>query len=219
MPEYTHTLIPGRVDFVPEPQQLSNFLATIETIGATPLEASITLSKLTGQVRTFQNPFTGLTESSPIRSSEKLQSIDALPAALTDCKDYNIALIGKGPPRLPAFVFDFDSRYDFIVRCCQREAVVSTSDWHDEVAINKKVKFFEEQCSPDDRLGIFHHPDTLKVIEVPHAGCARFWIEFEFGKSLFPKIEDRLDLIEPKIIKSAEQNFGVQFVQGCRWCA
>lgn len=219
MPEYTHTLIPERVDFVPEPSQLSAFLASLEAIGATPLEPSIAVSKLTGQVRTFQNPFTGLTESRPLRATEKLPSIEKVSTMVAECNDYNVALSGKGPPSLPAFILDFEGRYDFIIRCCLRETVVSTSNWHDEVKIDKKVKFFAEPCEPTDRLGIYHNPDTLAVIEVPNAGCARFWIEFEFGKTLFPKIVDRLDLIESKIVQVAEQNFGVPFVQGCCWCA
>jgi hypothetical protein len=120
---------------------------------------------------------------------------------------------------LPAFEFAFKGTYDFLVHCCLRPEVVSTSDWHDEIPIRRKVEFFGKPCNPKDRLGVYHNPNTLEVIEVPDAGCARFWIEFEYGKMLFPPIEDRLDLIEATIVAVAKCAFGINFVQGCHWGA
>jgi hypothetical protein len=219
MPEYTHTLIPDRVDFVPDPKQVGAFLAALVSIGAAPLKPTIAVSKLSGKVRTFKNPFTGKTDSYPRYKWKKLKELAAVPDALKGLEDYNVTVTGKGPPKLPAFVFDFKGRYDFLVHCCLRTEVVSTSDWHDEVPVKRKVNFFGEPCNPKERLGIFHNPSTLKVIEVPRAGCARFWSAFEYGKMLFPAIVDRLDLIEAKIVQLAEREFGIKFVQGCHWCA
>jgi hypothetical protein len=219
MPEYTHTLIPDRADFVPDPKQVGTFLSSLVSIGAAPLQSTLSISKLSGEVRTFKNPFTGETESFAMRKADKLKDVAAMPGALKALDDYNVTLDGKGPPKLPAFTFDFQGTYDFLIHCCLRAEVVSTSDWHDEVPIDRKVEFFGRPCSSKDCLGIYHNPNTLKVIEVPRAGCARFWIEFEYGKMLFPPIEDRLDLIERKIVDIAEKDFGIQFVQGCHWCA
>jgi hypothetical protein len=170
-------------------------------------------------VRTFQNPFTGKTDLIAMRRADKFKDLAAMAAALKTIDDYNATIAGKGPPKLPAFTFDFKGTYDFLIHCCLRAEVVSTSDQHDEVPVKRKVEFFGRPCSPNDRLGIYHNPNTLVVIEVPKAGCARFWIEFEYGKNLFPPIEDRLDLIEPEIVEVAEKDFGVKFVQGCHWCA
>jgi hypothetical protein len=219
MPEYTHTLIPDRVDFVPEPKQVGTFLSSLVSIGAAPLKSAICLSKLSGEVRTLRNPFTGKSESLPMRKSETLKDIAAVPNALAGIDDYTVIVSGKGPPKLAAFAFDFKGTYDFAVHCCRRPEVVSTSDPHDEVPVERKVEFFGRPCDPKDRMGVFHNPNTLEVIEVPGAACALFWIEFEFGKMLFPKIEDRLDLIDPEIIEVAENHFGTKFVQGCCWCA
>jgi hypothetical protein len=219
MPEYSHTLIPDRVDLAPDPKQVAAFLEALVTLGASPLKPTITASKLSGEVRTFKNPFTGKTESFPMRKAETLKDLAAVPGALKGLDDYNVTLAGMGPPKLPAFVFDFKGKYDFLVHCCLRPEVVSTSDWHDEVPIKRKVKFFGQPCSSKNRLGIYHNPNTLEIIEVPKAGCARFWIEFEYGKMLFPPIVDRLDLIEPKIVTAAEKQFAVKFGQGCHWCA
>ena len=219
MPEYTHTLIPHRVDFVPDPKQVGTFLSSLVSMGAAPSKPAISVWKLSGEVRSFRNPFSGNTDLCPMRKAEKLKDLPALPGALNGLDDYNVTVAAKGPPKLPAFVFDFKGAYDFLVHCCLRAEVVSTSDWHDEIPVKRKVEFFGRPCSPKDRLGMFHNPKTLAVIEVPKAGCARFWVEFEYGKMLFPPIEDCLDLIEPKIVKVAERDFGLEFVQGCRWCA
>jgi hypothetical protein len=219
MPEYTHTLVPDRVEFVPAPKQVDIFLSSLVSIGAAPSKPAIRLSKLSGEVRTLRNPFTGKSESLPMRKSETLKDVAALPSALAGVDDYTVSVSGKGPPKLAAFAFDFKGEYDFLVHCCLRAEIVSTSDWHDEVPIERQVEFFGRPCSADDRLGVFHNPNTLEVIEVPNAGCARSWIEFEFGKMLFPAIDDRLDLMEPKIVEAAEAALGVKFVQGCQWCA
>jgi hypothetical protein len=54
MPEYSHTLVPDRVDFDPDPIQVGAFLASLVSIGAAPLKSAITVSKLSGEVRTFK---------------------------------------------------------------------------------------------------------------------------------------------------------------------
>jgi hypothetical protein len=219
MPEYSHTLIPNRVDFVPDPAQVTAFLESLVSIGAAPLQPEMTVSKLSSAVRSLTNPFTLKTETYPVREFERVAELSKVAGALTGLDDYNVTLEGKGPATLPAFEFDFEGIYDFIVRCCLRAEVVSTSDSHDEAPLERKSEFFGRPCSSQNRLGIFHHPNTLEVIEVPNAGCARFWIEFEFGKMLFPQIKDRLDLIEPSIVEAAKREFAIEFVQGCHWCA
>jgi hypothetical protein len=216
--EYSHTLIPDRVDFVPEPQQVGAFLSSLSALGAAPLKPVITIAQATG-LQTINNPFTGQTETRVTRKAKKLKDLAAVSGAIQNLDDYIVSIAGQGPPKLPAFKFDFKGNYEFFVHCSLRAEVVSTSDWHDDIPIKKKVEFFGKPCSPKDRTGIFHNPQTLEIIKVPKAGCARFWIEFEFGKWLFPSINDRLDLIEPKIVALAKKEFGVNFVQGCRWGA
>ena len=219
MPEYTHTLITDRVDFVPNPKQVGVFLASLVALGAAPLNLAITVSKLSGNVRTGVNPFTGKTETYAKRDTTKVEDIAEVPDALQGLDDYNLTVMGKGPPKMPAFEFDFNGAYDFLVRCSLRSTVVSTSDPHDGVPPIHTVESFGRPCSPDDRLGIFHNPNTLEVIEVPNAGARGFASSSRFGKTLFPHIEDSLDLIEPAIIQAAETDFRIEFVQGCHWCA
>jgi hypothetical protein len=219
MPEYTHTLIPEQLKFVPESNQIVAFLSAVVTSGAAPLQPMMMVAKPTGDVRTVNNPATGESLSFVMRTGKKVKDFAALSRAILSLDDYDITIAGKGPPALPAFTFQFKGQYDFAVHCSLRPTLVSTSDWHDHVPIKRKVKLFGQPCGPKDRLGLFHNPDTLEVIEVPKAGCARFWISFEFGKSFFPPINDRLDLIEPAFVEIARKEFGVNFVQGCQWCA
>lgn len=222
MPEYTHTLIPARIDFVADPKQVGDFLTSLVSIGAAPSEPEITAYKLSGKKsRSIINPFTKQEESYPLYTAEKMTTITAVASAIHGLAHYNISMAGKGPPKVPAFQFDFKGRYAFLINCCLRPDVVSTSDWHDEAPfpVKHKVKLFGKPCSPENRLGIFHNPNTLEIIEVQNAGCARFWIEFESGKMLFPPIEKSLVPIESSISDVAESIFGTQFVQGCRWCA
>ena len=72
-------------------------------------------------------------------------------------------------------------------------------------------------CKDSIRMGVFPNPWTGGVIEVADAGCARFWIEFEFGKFIYPKITDNLEVINPKIVSAGEECFGTKFAQGCRF--
>ena len=66
-------------------------------------------------------------------------------------------------------------------------------------------------------MGVFPNPWTGGVIEVADAGCARFWIEFEFGKFIYPKITDNLEVMNPEIVSAGEDCFGTKFAQGCRF--
>jgi hypothetical protein len=100
---------------------------------------------------------------------------------------------------------EFRGTYLYRIHCCVRKEPVSTSD----------TVSFGNPCPPDSRTGIFHHPDTEAIIEIPNAACARFWIEFHFGKWLAPKIGNHLNLIQPSILQKASQHFGLPFAQGC----
>ncbi len=92
------------------------------------------------------------------------------------------------------------------------------SDLHEEAESSRKPIPFGDECDESDSLGVFTHPHTLEVIEVPGAGCARFWIEFELGKFLFPELADGdTAILHPAVVGLASENFGVEFIQGFMW--
>jgi hypothetical protein len=72
-------------------------------------------------------------------------------------------------------------------------------------------------CKNAAENGIFPNAWTGDVIEVTDAGCARFWIEFEFGKFIYPKLTDNLEVMSPALVLGAEKCFRTKFAQGCRF--
>jgi hypothetical protein len=240
MPEtYCHTLIPERIDLAPQPGQVAAFLAALASQGAAPVEGKLRLGKLDG-FRTAVNPITQETISFPRRRYAVVEGVTDVTAALQGLDDYSLQFTGKGPPNIPPLTLwlqdqyprntevklpvevndcasvEFKGNYDFIIHCCLRGEVVSTSDQHNSV-IDPQLPGFGQPDKSHNRLGNFSHPCTKKVIHIPNAGCTRFWIEFEFGKWLLPKIDDSLDLLEPSIVAAARECFGFNFVQGCHW--
>ena len=137
-----------------------------------------------------------------------------------DYPEFGVIVSASGRPRLPPLSIDFADDYNVAVSCHVRSKSVSTSDLHDEKPTNRKAVRFGEECSPKVRAGLYSHPETLDVIEVPKAGCARFWVKFELGKFLFPKIQGSdLEILNPKVVTLATECFGQEFVQGCYWGA
>ncbi len=210
--QYAHMLIPERPDFVPEPDQVSNFFQKLVTMGSAPSDATIRFGKYSGRARHGANPLTGEKISIPVRDFVVLKDVSEIESA-PDLNEYDLAMSGKGPAQLPPFALyaieegkevEFGDAYAYEIRGRLRSQVVSTSGTPD----------FGQPCSRASRSGKFSHPRTGNSIEVPNSGCARFWVEFEFGKWLFSKIVDNFDVLEPTILKAATEAFDTSFAQG-----
>jgi hypothetical protein len=94
----------------------------------------------------------------------------------------------------------------------------SMSDLHEESGGPPGVPDFGDKCADSPQRGFFTNPHTMQLIKVPKAGCARFWVEFDLGNSVFPPMDDeRLDILDPEVVREAENIFGRRFVQGCQW--
>jgi hypothetical protein len=219
MPEYSHLLIPDRFDYIPRPNQIVLFFSSLFKIGGAPHNASFKMIVPSGQKREVKNPFTGQSESWPVCNHTEFNSVDQISSAISELQDYRVVMSGKGPPAIHPLKFNFSGQYDFCVYCHVRPEIVSMSNWHGDNQSELEVTYFGEPCSQDNTIAIYTHPNTFEKIEVSNAGFARFWIEFEFGKSLFPDIHDSLDLLAQPIVESANKSFGIQFIQGCHWCA
>jgi hypothetical protein len=211
---YTHLLISQGKDFAPQSQQIVAFLDGLTQLGSTPLEPTFKLGKHAG-IRTGRNIFTGETINIPTRPLVALSGIAEVGTELAGLNDYDLVMNGQGPPTLPPFRLyeataegkEVTDTYYYEIRCCLRKEPVSTS----------QAGPFGRPCLAENRTGIFHHPATGAIIETPNAVCARFWIEFHFGKFLLPNIGNHLNLIQPSILKNASQHFGLPFAQGCNW--
>jgi len=212
--QYSHLLISEGADFAPLPPQIAAFLDGLVTLNSAPLKPAIRVAKLSGKFRTGSNPLTGEKLSIPVRDFVSLESISNIPERLVGLDDYSVEVSGQGPAKLPPFALysttdpeacEFKGTYSYEVRCHLRAEVVSTCE----------EPPFGTPCLSERRNGTFRHPNTGAIIEVPSAACARFWIEFQFGKWLLPKIDRSLNLLEPSILANASERFEARFAQGC----
>jgi hypothetical protein len=214
--QYTHLLIPECVDFVPPPAHVAAFFEGLVTLNSVPLTAAITISKFSGKFRTGSDCLTGDTISIPVRDFTSLENTSGIAERLVGLDDYDVLFSGQGPAKLPPFTLYtvteseesvFEENYSYDVNCCLRAEVMSTCE----------EPPFGSPCPSGKRDGIFLHPTTGEAMNVPGAACARFWIEFQFGKWLFPRVGESLNVLEPSILANAIGCFGTEFAQGCIW--
>jgi hypothetical protein len=216
--QYVHTLIPQDAEFCPKPEQVSRFVDGLTKLRAAPLEAQLKILKPSGRVRSFTDPLTGEIRTIPAKEIIALDGVASLGRVISTLDQYVLAMEGHGPPTLPAFPLyvsgaHFADTYAYSVHCCLEAGPVSMCDLGDEQN-DKEVPVFGEPCPKESGTGFFRHPITSALIEVENASWARFWIEFEFGKWLLPKIDDSLNILNPEITSLANECFGLVFVQG-----
>ena len=152
------------------------------------------------------------------RSDRALESINELLEVVADAEEYNIDVSACAAPKVAPLPIEFADPYDLTVGCRQRSQLVSTSDLHENATPGQTAIAFGQDCTAADTLGLFTHPETLATIEVPGGGCARFWIEVELGKFLFPKISGTdARILNPQVVELATRSFQLPFVEGFRW--
>jgi|SRR5215472_784611 len=214
--QYRHLLIPDHPEFVPKSADVAAFLDDLVSLHSAPLEATIRVGKLSGEFLTGTDPLTGNEISVPRREFLKVEAISQISSQLAGVDDYITLMEGMGPPKLAPFSLytikdsvecKYDEPYWYGISCNLRAEVVSTCE----------TPPFEIRCRPGTRLGIFRDPRTGATIQVADAGCARFWIEFEFGKWIFPRVNGDLTLLHPSIVNLARNAFGRSFAQCCFW--
>lgn len=230
MEQYTHTLISVDSEFVPDPAQVATFFGDLisqfkfSTISGQRFLPGLIVAKPTGKLRWGTNPMTGEKISIPEQDRLSIERIEDIPAVIEGVKHYTVAQSGQwiGDERpmvlLKTDGVPYEENYISTVKCELRPEVVSTSAWDVEAGPNtRNVPAFGSVSKSGNKNGIFPNPWTGEAIEVADAGCARFWIEFEFGKFIYPRITDNLDVMSTAIVSGAEQAFGTKFAQGCRF--
>jgi hypothetical protein len=230
MEQYIHTLIPIDSNYAASPAQVEAFFAdllrmpTFRLITDLPFQQGLRVSKPFARVRKMENRFTGETKTFRAPEFTKIDAPDAILPLIEGLDDFGVFASGEwkwDDPPLVLFTTDgeqFKKNYVCEISCEQRATLISTSAWDVEAGPNiRNVPLFGTPCSSGDDMGIFPNPWTGEAVEVPHAGCARFWIEFEFGKFIYPKVDRNFDFLSPLIVAEAEQCFQTKFVQGCRF--
>lgn len=227
---YTHTLIPDQADYVPTPAQVADFISVLIELGAAPLAATFTITAPRAWTKNARripaafgrNPATREPITIAPRYRCTVEDTSRIAVNLDGLDDYDLAMSGEGPPRLPPFQFDaqFNPKgqpYKFAVRCCVRADIVSTSHFesqHEGITVPP----FGEPCDMIVSTGFFTNRKTGETIRAPNAGCARFWVEFALGNWLFPEMKDNsLDLLPTPVVDAAHKALSARFNQGCHW--
>lgn len=234
MEQYIHTLIAADSGFAPEPNPVARFYeemadsAGYRIVSNKPAHPGLLLVKPSGRFRTMtgRNVFTGETRSVSVPDFDRQQLAEPseIGPAIAGLEHYTVYASGEWDPSdAPLQLFTTDGKpfiaesYFCGLRCKAQPAPVTTSAWDFAIPTDKKIPKFGSPCGAEPDAGIFSNPWTGSAIIVPGAGCARFWIEFEFGKFVLPRIEDRLDLLSRAVVNLAEECFRTRFVQGCRF--
>jgi len=232
MEQYIHTLISTDSEFAPESGQVASFFGELVSqfkfspISGQRFLPGLVVAKPSGRLRwaTGTDPMTGAKISRPEWDRVNLERFEDIPALIEGSNHYTVAQsgqwVGKDRPvtLLKTDGVPFEENYICIARCELRPEAVSTSAWDVEAGPNTRdVPTFGSVCKNPIRNGTFPNPWTGDVIEVADAGCARFWIEFEFGRFIYPKVTDSLEVMSPEIVLGAERCFRTKLVQGCRF--
>jgi hypothetical protein len=233
---YTHYLIPVPSDVAPSPDQVTHFLGQMITDSHVALPVSISLIAIAKAKKKRQgvNPFTRQVEQAATRRPRKPQTlsrIDELLNYVAELDEYDVSVNSNGmPPNEPlaiGFIADNGSwermrePYELEIRFRVRSTTVGLSKIStDQPPGSSSVPadfMFDEDCSTDEVDGVFWHPEAGEI-RVPNAGCAMFWVEFNFGRWVHPNAPDgSVDLLDEAIVKASRRHFGIDFVQACNW--
>jgi hypothetical protein len=235
---YQHRLIPVSSEHRPEAAQVATFLQGIVDKGHVADDARIRFSRVVNNdasPRQIHNAFTNETiqVQAPSRKIEAPTAVTSFSeiSALADREaEYDVLVEGDGQPRHPpchvghidgGIWRPMEGPYHLEIRCRVRRRVVrlysleSPDDLHKPLDISKFRSRFDEDCEVEERDGLFVHPE-VGALWISHAGCGTFWIEFQYGKWLFPRLRgNRVQLLDKSLIKFAESTFGTAFVEAC----
>jgi hypothetical protein len=237
---YTHLLIPRSPEYRPEPDAVAAFGREIINNGnvASPFTISFSrVSKEPPRERKMRNPTTGETIiiRGPSRRRDQPQALSTSSQIIDHAagqREYDTAISGEGIPAAPPFVVGYvendtwkpmASAYHLEICCRVRSNIVrlysleSEDDLHQPPDFTNYKPRFGEDCSIDEREGIFVHPES-GAIRIQHAGCGTFWIEFKFGKFIFPRLRDNgVNVLDDSVVTLARNAFNCDFVQACDW--
>ena len=238
---YQHYLIPVPHEHRPDADSLLQFIGELFTtgyVGETHTIAFSSVAKRENSTREMTNPFTGETMAMkmPSRKGGKEQSvanIEQLRELINSAEEYDISVSGDTvPSNLPLVIgyvedsswMQMKETYHNEIRFRSRSHVVRLSHLRNEDDLHRPLDFsnppppiFDEDCDTDEGDGVFVHPHA-GAIRIAGAGCGMFWIEFNFGKFVYPKPgSNRVDLLDESLVALAEKTLAIEFLQACNW--
>jgi hypothetical protein len=239
---YTHFLIPLSPEYRPEPGAVGEFAEGLISNGNAPSPSRISFWPVTnepGRVRPIRNAITGETINMrvPSRRCEQEQILSAASQIVEHAanqREYDVAISGRGITAVPPCAVGYvegniwkptAESYHLEIRFQVRGNIVRLYHLESEEDLDKPMdmdftKFrprFGEDCSVDEREGIFVHPE-MGAFRISNAGCGTFWVSFKFGKFLFPLLKNKtVNVLDDSVVSLARKVFGCDFVQACDW--
>jgi hypothetical protein len=230
MEQYIHTLIAADSTFTPQSPQVAEFFDglvagfSFRVISDKRWQPGLRVAKPGLRTRSGKNVSTGETFTIPVPDQIPVGHTAEIVPLIENLDEYGVRLSGEWPLGAAPLLLlttdktPFEAPLTCDVSCNVRPVPVSTSAWDVEAGPNlRNVPLFGTPWNGESTTGIFPNPWTGEAIEVPDAGSARFWIEFEFGKFIYPRIEKGLDLLNPLLVEKAVECFQTEFAQGCRF--
>lgn len=237
---YTHLLIPVSPEFRPEPGAVTEFVQGLISNGnvATPFGLSFSrVIKEPGRVRTIRNVRTGQTINIPLPSRrveqpQVLSSASQIVEQAASQQEYDVVVSCDAVPAVPPLAVGYVENdtwkpivegYNLEIRCRVRGSIVRLYHLESEKDLVEPPDFtkirprFAEDCSAEEREGIFVHPET-GAFRIANAGCGTFWVEFKHGKFVFPRLRNEsINVLDDSILALARKAFDTDFVQACDW--
>jgi hypothetical protein len=238
---YTHLLISVSKTYRPPAQAICHFLERMIQTGSAGQDHKISFGKVVkSEPRSWEglNPFTREMHkhTMPSRRRQRAEHLSAASqiAALAEQEpEYDVSIVSTVPPTHPPLEIGgiekdgtwqaWTAHYHLGIHCRVRNSLVRLCYLKSGEDPNGPlpeiwIPMFDEDCSEDELDGFFEHPLSPSPIRVPKAGCGRFWIEFEYGKWLYPKLKnDSVVLLDLDVTRLATETFGTAFVEACSW--
>jgi hypothetical protein len=218
MEQYVQLLIPAKPRFVPQPEQIAEFLKSIESFG---FQLDWNQPYMHG-LRVFQllskAEIAAAIEASgmfPLLERFELNGLSEIPSKIRTLQRFSVNAVvawqgEESPIRIPTALWPESRRtltgsVSFEVH---PEPVVTSNVWFQDGEYLQSR--FREPAEEPLSVSVFTHPLSSRNLEIPNAGSARFWLGFDFGEWVVPHLPEDFSLLNPALVELAEEHFGVK---------
>ncbi len=227
MEGYIQMLIPADAEFVPEATRIASYFDMLVDVWGYEFDRNnehlhfLRVYKLPSKDEVAEAIKASNGRMFPPVKKINLQEASAISGVIANLPRCVIAASGhwqpsQSPIKVPREAWpDFSPNLYGGVSCDLRPEPVSTSNSWEENGI-ASMPDFGDPAVPGQTTGVFTHPVSRRNVVLPLAGCARFWVGFDFGEWIAGLVPEDFDLLEPALIEATEKHFGVRMVQAGR---
>ena len=238
---YTHFLICSSPEFLPDARALVDYVRSIHKGGYIGPNAATTfcvVRERETKTREMTNPFTGettiVTMPSRIRADEHtIEELPSLADLANEHTEYSVCLRSNQNPDNPPLIVGcddsdgwtpFDDNYNLEIAIEMRNHLVRLAQLDSEQQLdapldpdNLPAPIFDEDCTADCTSGVFVHPE-LGAYKLSQGGCASFWIEFRYGKFIYPRaVDESVNVLRSEMAELTHNVFKKTFIEASHW--